>query len=194
MLNTVGTVDYARERRLYQMIAAHMLENGYTRSSAWCFSRQPGMFDEYIVDNEEYLGLGSGAFSYLRGSLFASTFSIEHYARLIASGKTGTVRRRDLAEREQMRYFLLMRLFGGRLHRAAAEERFAGRFGRVLWPELAGLRALGAVREADGVMSLTESGCYLWVMMMREFFTGVNNLRDQMRRDVAGENIVRSAP
>lgn len=193
MRRTVGTVDYARERNLYRIIAEYMLENGYTRSSAWCFSRHAGMFDEYIVDNEEYLGLGSGAFSYLQGSLFASTFSINHYLQLVENGKTATVRHRLLAEREQMHYFLLMRLFGGSLDRALAEERFEGRFQRTLWPELTALRAMGAVRESNGTMVLTESGCYLWVMMMREFFTGVNNLRDEMRHNIVSEYAVQSA-
>jgi hypothetical protein len=34
---------------------------------------------------------------------------------------------------------------------------------------------------------LTERGYYLWVIMMREFFTGVNNLREEMRHDIATE-------
>jgi len=193
MRHTVGTVDYSREQSLYRMIAAYMLEHGYSRSSAWCFSRRAGTFDEYIVNNEEYAGLGSGAFSYLQGSLYASTFSINHYLRLAAAGRTGTVRRRELTGREQMRYYLLMRLFGGSLELSAAEERFAGRFGRTLWPELAGLQAMGAIRAADGQLALTERGQYLWVVMMREFFTGVNNLRDDMRHNIAREHVALSA-
>jgi len=193
MLRTVGSVDYARERNLYQIIVGQLLVNGYTRSSAWCFSRQPGMFDEYIVDNEEYVGLGSGAFSYLQGSLFASTFSINHYLRLVNAGNTGTVRRRDLTQRDQIRYYLLMRLFGGSLNLAAAEARFGGRFQRTLWPEIAALHTMGAIWESDGEMRLTENGHYLWVMMMREFFIGVNDLRADMRHNIARENAIMPA-
>jgi len=187
MRKTMGQVDYSRERDLYRIIAEHMLKAGYTRSSAWCFSRQSGMFDEYIVEREEYLGLGSGAFSYLDGSLYSSTFSINHYLQLVEAGKTGTVRRRDMTERDQMRYYLLMQLFSGSLKKAATEERFGGRFERVLWPELAGLRTIGAVRDADGMLELTESGYYLWIVLMREFFTGVNSLREDMRHNIARE-------
>ena len=78
------------------------------------------MYDEYIASREDYIGLGSGAFSYLNGTLFASTFSINHYKRLVASGKTGTVCRREMSERDQLRYFLLMQMFGGRLIQGAA--------------------------------------------------------------------------
>jgi coproporphyrinogen III oxidase-like Fe-S oxidoreductase len=187
MLRSIGNVDYSRERSLYEIIAGHMLANGYSRSSAWCFSSKPGMFDEYIVEHEEYLGLGSGAFSYLRGALYTSTFSINHYLRLVEGGSLGTVRRRELKLRDQMRYYLLMKLFGGSLDLAAAEDRFAGRFKRTLWPELAALRTMGAMRQSGGKLTLTENGYYLWVMMMREFFTGMNKLREQMRHDIVRE-------
>ena len=80
-----------------------------------------GMFDEYIVDREEYVGLGSGAFSYLQGSLYVSTFSLREYRDRIAAGKTGMVRRRAFSERDQVRYYLLMQLFGGELDRSVAE-------------------------------------------------------------------------
>jgi coproporphyrinogen III oxidase-like Fe-S oxidoreductase len=113
MQRTVGPVDYGRERSLYRIIAEYMLANGYARSPAWCFSREPGMSDEYIVEHEEYLGLGSGSFSYLRGTLFASTFSIDHYLHLINNGEIATIRRRDLSERDQMRYYLFVARTGG---------------------------------------------------------------------------------
>jgi coproporphyrinogen III oxidase-like Fe-S oxidoreductase len=185
MLNTVGRVDHSRERKLYKMIAKRMLAAGYTRSSAWCFSQRPGMSDEYIAGREEYLGLGSGSFSYLQGSLYASTFSINHYLRMLQAGKTGTDYRRDMSERDQMRYFLLTELFAGSLEKVATETRFEGRFQRTMWPELAALRAIGAIRDSAGVLTLTESGYYLWVLLMREFLTGINGLRDQMRHNIA---------
>jgi coproporphyrinogen III oxidase-like Fe-S oxidoreductase len=190
VLRTVGSVDHSRERNLYQVFARRMLANGYTRSSAWCFSRQSSMFDEYMVENEEYVGLGSGAFSYLQGSLFASSFSINHYLRLATAGKTGTMRRSDMSQRDQMRYYLFMRLFGGCLNQLAAEARFDGRFRRTLRPEIAALRTIGAIRESGGELVLTEIGCYLWVMMMREFFNGVNNLREEMRHHIARQNAI----
>ena len=185
MLKTVGQVDHSRERKLYEMIARHMLEAGYRRSSAWCFSQRPGMSDEYIAGREEYLGLGSGSFSYLQGSLYASTFSINQYLRLLQADKTGTAYRRDMLEREQMRYYLLMALFAGSLDKSAAEARFEGRFQRTMWPELAALRAIGAIRNSAGALMLTENGYYLWGLLMREFLTGVNGLRDQMRHSIA---------
>ena len=187
MLEGMGRVDYSRERRFYERIVRRMSDAGYTRNSAWCFSREPGLVDEYIVDHDEYVGLGSGAFSYLQGSLYASTFSLNHYAQLVASGGTGMTQSRFLSERDRMRYYLLMRLFSGSLDLAAAQDRFDGRFEKTLRQELAALRLIGAVRADDKTILLTESGYYLWVMMMRNFFSGVSDLRDEMRPHIADE-------
>lgn len=187
MLQTIGTVDYSRERKFYRIIAERMLSAGYTRTSAWCFSKKPGMFDEYIADREEYLGLGSGAFSYLQGSLFASTFSIDNYLHLVEDGKTGTVCHRKLSTRDQMRYYTLMQLFGGKLDIAAAETRFNGRFQGNFRLELAALRAARAIHRSTETITLTERGQYMWVVLMREFFTSVNSLREQVRHHVFDE-------
>ena len=188
MLKDMGHVDYSRERQLYERIVAHMTAAGYKRDSAWCFSRNSGLVDEYIIDHDEYLGLGSGAFSYLQGSLYASTFSLNHYARLVAGGRPGLTLRRNMGERDRMRYYLLMRLFAGSLDVGAAERKFDGRFQSRLRPELMALRLIGAVREGGGTLHLTESGYYLWVMMMRAFFSGVSGLRDEMRQHIADEH------
>ncbi len=187
MNKEIGVVNYDRERHFYEMIAAHMLAAGYTRSSTWCFSRGVSMVDEYIAEREEYLGLGSGAFSYLDGALYASTFSINHYFKLIESGLSGLVRRSALNSREQMRYYLLMHLFAGTLDLVAAEERFDNQFSRTLWAELMALQAIRAAEKVGHTLRLTESGFYLWVIMMREFFSGVNAFREQMRHNIADE-------
>ncbi|MCH9694524.1 MAG: coproporphyrinogen III oxidase family protein [Gammaproteobacteria bacterium] len=183
----IGRVDYTRERAFYRQIVDHMFANGYHRSSAWCFSRGPAMIDEYITDSDEYLGLGSGSFSYINGALYGSTFSINKYLRRIENGKPGVTRRSEMKTREQMRYYLLMKLFGGSLSLAAASERFGRSFGRALLPELAGLRLFGAVRRQGDKLVLTESGQYFWVMMMREFFGSVNDFRERMRLQISEE-------
>jgi coproporphyrinogen III oxidase-like Fe-S oxidoreductase len=189
MSKEIGVVNYVRERPYYEIIAAHMLSAGYKRSSTWCFSRSDAMVDEYIAEREEYLGLGSGAFSYLDGALYASTFSINHYFELVESGLSGLVRRSALSPREQMRYYLLMQLFGGSLDIAAAEQRFNNQFSRNLRAELTALQIIGAARKLDDTLRLTERGFYLWVVMMREFFSGVNAFREQMRHNISREYV-----
>jgi coproporphyrinogen III oxidase-like Fe-S oxidoreductase len=74
---TVGKVDYAREYRYYNTISEG-LSDTFEPASAWTFSRTGGgMIDEYIVDYEDYVGIGSGAFSFLQGALYVNTFSLQ---------------------------------------------------------------------------------------------------------------------
>jgi hypothetical protein len=87
-----------------------------------------------------------------------------------------------------MRYRFLMSLFGMSLDK----RKFAADFGvsieRGLPLELAFMRSSGAfaIDNAEQIV-LTERGRYLLVVMMREFFISVNNLRDQARGAISGE-------
>lgn len=178
---SMGQVVRDHEKRFYEIISERMLGAGYRRNSAWCFSRKAGDFDEYIVRRDEYLGLGSGAFSYLDGCIFAATFSLREYAELVGQGRVAFLRHRKLSRREQMRYYMLVTLFSGVLDKRQAERRFDGRFARTLAFELSALKAVRAIRDSGEAWQLTHSGYYLWVVLMREFFSGINSLRNQLR-------------
>ena len=56
-----------------------------------------------------------------------------------------------------------------------------------MWPEIAFFKALGALRDDGATLSLTESGMYAWVVMMREFLSGVNRFREQLRLNIRDE-------
>ena len=45
------------------------------------------MIDEYIVDYDEYAGLGSGSIGYLSGVCYANTFDIGGYIAQIDRGE-----------------------------------------------------------------------------------------------------------
>jgi len=185
MKKTMGEVDFAREGQLYRLILDHLPEE-FSASSAWCFSRGTNTVDEYVIENEEYLGLGSGALSYLEGTLFSSTFSLNHYNRQIEAGRFGISRRQPLTGRDRLRYYLLMQLFGLKLDKAAAERRHPG-FLRRLWPEITALKLMGAVRDESEHLVLTRLGMRIWILIMREFFMAVSDFRDQMRHAIKDE-------
>jgi len=186
MKKGMGLVTYGRERRFYQAILDN-IGTGYVPSSAWCFSKSEGAIDEYIIEQDQYMGLGSGAMSYIDGQLFASSFSINRYIRLVESGHCGITRRAQFSERDQMRYFFLMSFFGLSVSKRDAEQRWNGRFARSMWREFAAFRAVGAIRDDGDAWRLTERGMYLWVLMMREFFIAVSDFRDLMRIGIRSE-------
>lgn len=160
------------------------LQDDFKLLSAWTFGRKTvGMVDEYISDAEEYVGIGSGSFSYLDGTLYVNTFSLSEYDMAIRDGKSGVKASQHYKRHPQMRYWFMMKLFGLDFSPAAFSKRFGVSVYRGLWLEMLFLKIVGAFQR-NGSPSLTRIGQYLSVVMMREFFTGVNNVRDIARKSL----------
>lgn len=186
MSKKMGQVSFDREKSLYQEIQRHM-QPAYQATSPWCFTRGPAMIDEYIVDHNEYVGVGSGSFSYLDGTMYSTSFSIKRYIDRIDRGYTGVVMHRSFKPKEQRRYTMLVGLFGLELSRQRLIGIFGRRGERAVWRELLLFRLLGIVRLEGDVYRLTKRGHYVWLVMMREFLMGVNRFREQMRHHIKGE-------
>ena len=187
MERRMGRADPRLRHPMYQRILAALLPS-YRAASAWCFSRGEGQFDEYIIDQDDYVGVGSGAFSYVGGAMYSTTFSLEHYARRVESGQSGITQRHALSLKERMRYDYLIRLFGGELRRDYIERRYGrAAFALRMAPELVAMRLIGATRHHDDAIRLTPLGMYCWVLMMAEFFNAVNDVREQMRDHIRAE-------
>jgi coproporphyrinogen III oxidase-like Fe-S oxidoreductase len=171
-----GATSQQKEKLFYECIL-DALEDSYTPGTAWCFSRKESMIDEYIVNYDEYVGVGSGAFGYVDGAVFSDTFSIGRYIDEVNAGRFPLQGMKRFSPREQISYDFVMRLFGTSLNVEEAEEKFRGEFRRNLKKEIAFFRLIGALAEENGVLRLTRKGQYVWVIMMREFFIAVNNFR-----------------
>jgi coproporphyrinogen III oxidase-like Fe-S oxidoreductase len=186
MRRSMGTVSHERERAGYDMIR-NALADDYRLSSVWCFSRRPGLIDEYIIADTNYIAVGSGAFSYLDGAVYANSFSISRYVRLVAERGSAITAMRHLTRQERLYYDLLMTLFGLVLDKRVMNRKYHGRFTRLLWKELLLLRSVGVIADHGDILRLTPKGNYLWLVILREFFNGVNNFRDQMRHQIRAE-------
>jgi len=186
MEHAMGLPDPRRLRAYFQTILKR-LRPDFMPSSAWCFTRQGHGSDEYIVASENYVGVGSGAFSYLDGTLYATSFSLLGYQDRIRRGQTGIVTRHQLSQGDGMRYTLLVRMFGLGLDRAWARRRYGRSFFWRLWGELRTLEVLGAARRNAKGWQLTDEGMYWLMLMMSEFFESVNAYRDMMRGHIKQE-------
>lgn len=186
MRHTMGDYSLVNEKPFYDLIRQAM-DDSYLLSSVWCLSRKQGLVDEYITADTDYIGVGSGSFSYLDGVMYANTFSLRRYARLVDERGSAITALRRLSLRDQALYDMVMTLFGLDMDVHKLERKYRGRMHRLLWKELLLLRLTGSVHTDGGRMQLTRRGQYLWVIAMREFFTGINNFRDQMRHQVRAE-------
>jgi coproporphyrinogen III oxidase-like Fe-S oxidoreductase len=180
VMETLGRVDFRQEARFYRRIAGR-LAPAYRFSSAWCFSRKQAMIDEYIVDYDEYAGLGSGSIGYLGGTCYANTFDIRGYIAQVEKGALPLAASRDFSVRDRIRYDFLMKLFSTRLSVPDLRRKYGGVLWRFLWPDLLAFSLVGAFSWKPPEIVLTGRGRYAWVVLMREFFTAVNNFRDYCR-------------
>ncbi len=193
LARTVGKVDYNREQRFYEIISETLAggENApFEHGSAWTFNKREGanaapedaMIDEYIVDYEEYPAIGSGGMTYLGDTQYVNTFSIRDYNAAIESGRMSVMGKATFTKHNRMRYRFMMQLFGLRLDKKQWQRDFGCSVAGGLPVEYAFMKMSGAFdRDDDECITLTPKGRYLMVVMMRQFFIGVNNLRDQAR-------------
>lgn len=183
---TVGKVDYAREYDYYRIICEGLTggENpAFTFGDAWTFNdASASMIDEYIIDYEEYPALGSGGMSFLDSKLLVNTFSIREYDQRIESDNMSVSKMAQFNKRDHMRYRFMMQLFGLRLDKKAWERDFGCTVAEGLPAEYSFFKICGAIDiDDDEEITLTAKGRYLMVAMMRQFFIGVNGVRDNAR-------------
>ena len=172
-----NVVDTSQERHFYDVILRELHHGGYTASTVWCFSRGERMIDEYIIEFDDYIGVGAGSVSIVGGNFYVNSFSLDHYHEMVGSGQLPIVGWRGLSEKENMRYYLLTKLFGMELDTEAFRRRFGRELGSKLRLEMAFLRAFRLV-SGNGRIRVEERGMYPVNIMMRDFFAALNTLRE----------------
>ena len=158
------------------------------KNQSLAHGNETGMIDEYVVEYEEYPAIGSGGITYLGKSLYVNTFSVAEYNQAIEGGRMSIASKTTFSKRNRMRYRFMMQLFGLRLDKKQFKQDFGCTIEEGLPVEMAFMRVNKAfATDTPEELTLTEFGRYLTVVMMRQFFIGVNNLRDQARAALTGE-------
>jgi coproporphyrinogen III oxidase-like Fe-S oxidoreductase len=192
MVRTVGKLTHSNEWRFFNQIN-DVLEGEFTQLSAWTFVRRAaGMIDEYIVDSEEYVGIGSGSFSYLKGTLYVNTFSVNQYSRDLKAGSSPINAFQKYTKFPQMRYWFLMNLFGLKFDPVNFKSHFKRSIFLSLPMEMFFMKLVGAFKGRTN--QLSRVGQYISVVLMREFFSGVNNVRDVARKALSPEELANAFP
>lgn len=186
----IGAINFKREYEMYKLIYESLSEK-FVPSSAWTFSADKDqIIDEYIVDYPEYVGIGSGAMSYLRGTNYTNTFSLQRYYERIDNNKMGITKKgkSQTSKTTAMRYTFASQLFGLHLDKNEFREQYGVSIERGLPLEMTFMRLFGAFATDDeNEITLTEKGRYLMVALMRETLASSNDYRDQARATLSRE-------
>ena len=135
------------------------------------------MIDEYIVDDDDYIGIGAGSVSIVKGNFYVNSFSLDRYEAFLQDNRLPIVGWRKLSESEILRYYLLTKLFGMEIDERKFYHRFNADIHEKLKSALLFFRLSGIV-QGDEKISVTPKGMYPVSVMMREFFASLNGLRE----------------
>ncbi|MCL1075649.1 coproporphyrinogen III oxidase family protein [Shewanella dokdonensis] len=169
----------------YRMIL-NTLVGQYNQLSAWAFGKANNEgFDEYVIDYDEYLGVGSGSFSFLNDTLYVNTFSLRNYEERIKNGKMGVEQQKNYSKKDVMQYRFLLGMFSGRLSRKYFRDTFGVNLDTALLKEMTSMKLIGALKndpENPEELIVTDNGKMMGLLMMKEFYSGMDNVRAQLRK------------
>ncbi|MCH1925816.1 coproporphyrinogen III oxidase family protein [Shewanella sp. C32] len=169
----------------YRMIL-NTLNGQYNQLSAWAFGKANDEgFDEYVIDYDEYLGVGSGSFSFLNDTLYVNTFSLRRYEDRIINGKMGVEQQKNYSIKDVMQYRFLLGMFSGRLNRKYFRDTFGVNLDTALFKEMSSMKLIGAIKNDPtnpDELIVTDNGKMMGLLMMKEFYAGMDNVRAQLRK------------
>ena len=187
-----GKTNYEQEKQLYQLIT-EQLADAYNQESIWCFSAKKGVIDEYILDHDEYVGLGPGSWGYINGAMYSNTFSIQQYIRMIQENKSPIIANRNFSTIERIRYCFLLKLLSGTVSVSDMRRKHDNHFRLYLCVELLFLFITGAIRFRDNNIMLTAKGRYYWIVLMRTLFSTVGDYREKRTIEDSATNASKSS-
>ena len=160
-----GQLSNKTESKFYSIIMECMSEK-YTQRSSWAWSlKNDDIIDEYVIERSEYVGIGSGAFSFIDDTLFANTFSLPEYHEMLEDDKLPITHSISFGSRAIKQYRMMVELFG---FKPMSEHLSL----ENLFLKLSGVYENGKI---------TPKGAYLFSVMMREFYNGMDYVRETMR-------------
>ena len=182
---SLGVSNVDNEREFYEIIVSEFAKGGYKQSNAWAFSNEKSadLRDEYVGSNLEYVGVGSGAFSFLDGELVINAFNLLDYGRKVKDRQSPVIAKCAFSKKERLKYTFLTRLFDGAVDIKAYNEQNDANINKDLFVELSLLKLVNAIYEENGVIKPTFFGKYICVVLMRDFYAGMDKVRAIFKND-----------
>ncbi|MPY22651.1 coproporphyrinogen III oxidase family protein [Shewanella psychropiezotolerans] len=165
------------------LAAKQALADRYVMEFPWTFSRSFGQSvqNKYVLDGEDCLGVGSGAFGRFGEQFRISSFDIADYIRLIDRVQSGTCYIKPLESKALIQHYLMIMMGHGHLDNQVLKAHT----GRSLWQalplEMSFLLASGAIVKRGDNYRTTEQGQFIALKMFVGFLTGMDHLREQAR-------------
>ncbi|MBZ7972635.1 MULTISPECIES: coproporphyrinogen III oxidase family protein [Campylobacter] len=177
---SLGVSIQDNEFKFYQIIRDFFKD--YQQNNGWSFSLKKNTFnDEYVSSHHEYLGVGSGAFSFLDGELLINAFDLNDYSKLIKEKQNANIAKANFDKKEIIKYVFLTEIFAGKIDIERFNKTLNCNLEKELFIELLGLKISGAIKKEGNFLTTGKFGQYLFVVLMKDFYTGMDLVRAVFR-------------
>lgn len=185
--SSLGNSYKDNEYEFYSIIEENFKD--YHKNNAWSYAKEKtSLNDEYVSSNHEYLGIGSGGFSFLGGELFVNAFNLQRYNEKIQNGKSSIIARCEFNPKERIKYLFLTEIFSGFIDINKFNQTNNTNLLKTLNLELKLLDIIGAIKIQNNSIKSTQFGRYLWLSLMKEFYTGMDKVRAIFKDDAKLKN------
>lgn len=182
--SSLGVSDVDNQKEFFEIICDSLKD--YVRANAWSFSmKNERLKDEYVGYNHEYVGIGSGAFSFLDGKLLINAFDLNDYNNLIKNNHSALIAKCEFKPKEIIKYIFLTELFNGAININKFNQQNKANIQKDMFLELNLLKITNAIKIKNGFITTTEFGKYLCLVLMKEFYTGMDKVRAVFRDNLA---------
>lgn len=185
--SSLGNSYKDNEYEFYSIIEESFKD--HHKNNAWSYAKEKtSLNDEYVSSNHEYLGIGSGGFSFLGGELFVNAFNLQKYNEKIQNGKSSIIARCEFNLKERIKYLFLTEIFSGFIDIDKFNQTNNTNLLKILNLELKLLDIIGAIKIQNNSIKSTQFGRYLWLSLMKEFYTGMDKVRAIFKDDAKLKN------
>lgn len=177
-----GSMERNKEWEFYQIIREEMDE--YALNNAWAFAKEKSdLSDEYVIQYPEYVGIGSGAFSFLNNHLYVNAYDLDEYSAKVQQKKHSIIASSQaFSQKEHIQYVFLVQLFSGKVDIEYFNERFNIFLEKTLKSELWWLEKNNAIIKDQKYISTTLFGDFLCLTMMKTFYAQMDNVRAYLNK------------
>ncbi|AXX92103.1 coproporphyrinogen III oxidase [Malaciobacter molluscorum LMG 25693] len=174
----INRFELNKNKENFYNIICDMLED-YHMNNMWSFSKEceEKLNDEYVSTYNEYIGLGSGGFSYLDGNLFVNSYDLDNYENLLNIKKDSTIAKSTFTKKQMIQYYFLCTLFSGSFNIKKYERLFDINLEKYLKKEIFLLKKLDFIYIENEVIYLTKKGKYLLIVVMANFYSKMDKVR-----------------
>lgn len=188
MEKSMGKIDDSDEADFYTVIL-ESLKDRYNQISSWAFSKKSiSTFDEYVVDYNEYIGLGSGSFSFVDDTLYINTFSLKAYEEKINRNELSLERYKRYEKKDIIMYQLMLDFFSNNFNNRKYILNYNTDIEKEYGVMTFLMRTLKILRK--GSYETTPFGKYFFLTLMKEFYIGMDYVRETSREKLTKEDKV----